>query len=331
MANKNFKISTSKEAYEVNSRAIVVSLTLRNKVQDHYLRSLVELDETSSIVDALDELKGNDEIGDIVLISNGAFSDNKAVVGVTLPNRVQDKECNGLFLCIYTAIDYCYSVLNIKDISLPLLGSESQGYSENDAIETTHNAFDIISDFKKGIKVTLCYKPSTSSITNSSSKAIIRPATNFVDMSTFKIDSYYSYFITYIEQRLRLGFSIPRISDKNDFDFVMAEYGIAPAQLSTWKGPQKKKDAKSKKDVYYPKPGKKALMRIVSILDMSFEEAKDAFFFCGYGLNQFDPIENEWIEYLKLEERGPIREFSSYLVRKYGQKANLLSNEDESL
>ena len=320
MATKNYKVDFKGKPNDCDCDALIVSLPFKNKY-GQFLRDIVASDSEGDLEEYLDNLSEK-KIGDIFSLPNTSSNKAKHLLGVILPLASNDPKGNVLWITLYSLFNYC--VLNkYKNIVLPLLGSEDEGYSEK---ESNSIISDVSREFirsHKGVHITLSYIPGESKNKGKEEKYARRPSTLLIDLDESNIESYYSYFSSYINKRNEMGYPIPNIYDEKSFEDQLSNLGFDAPQISTWKGPQKKKNAKNDKDIYYPKPSKVALMRIILVLDMSYEEANRCFFFFGYGLTPFNEIDKTWIDFLLLDEREDVYWFSKELQRKFGKENGL--------
>jgi O-acetyl-ADP-ribose deacetylase (regulator of RNase III) len=202
-----------------------------------------------------------------------------------------------------------------QKIVIPLLGVDTNGYTvEQSFVAATH----VLGDFAaRNPKMSLTLAVPAPGDANERQMAIfvkkvVRPVNVVIDES--KVYSYWDYFLAYIEGRNRSGVPIDDIKDENDLSHALRSYFVSSSTMAHWKGSQKSKD---KQSAYYPVPGKPVLLMIVLLLDMSYEEAKNCFFFCGYGLSPFNKIDAFYLNILQ-NPRDDIEGINNQLIEHFG-------------
>ncbi|HBX25157.1 MAG TPA: hypothetical protein DEF61_02615 [Firmicutes bacterium] len=319
MATKNFKVEFKEKLVESDFDALLVALPFKNRY-GQFLRDVVASDSSGEIEECLDNIK-NINVGDIICLPKGNVK-SKHLLGLALPSSSSDPKGNVLWIGLYSLFNYCF-INQYKNVILPLLGSEAEGYSEAEANSIISSVSREFIQSHRGMHITLSYLPGESKNERKGEKYSKRPPSLLINLDEMNITSYYSYLLSYVKKRNEMGYPVLYIYDEKTFEDELNNLGFDAPQISTWKGPARKKNAKNDNDVYYPKPSKVALMRIILLLDMSYEEAIKCFFFFGYGLTPFNEIDRTWIEFLLLDEREDVFWFSKELQRKFGKENGL--------
>lgn len=247
------------------------------------------------------------------------------ILHIVIPQKKHDAQDNLLRLCYLNVLNKA-AELGRKDIYLPLLGIDTNGYSEDESFEILKEMVHVFQDKNKDISVTAVLTLPGATYVDRLDKGKAKPTPHhfFIAMDDTKNDSYWDYFLTYIDKRNQSGTPIAQITNEKQFTNALVAEGIKSSQMSKWKGKVKDKTG----GFYYPVPAKKLLFLIVCVLDMSYEEARDCFFSFGYGLTRFQDVQAFYIEILK-NPRDKLKTINDQLVRKFGASASLYA-EDKS-
>jgi O-acetyl-ADP-ribose deacetylase (regulator of RNase III) len=293
---------------------VVVNPLSSNKAdQSRFTRALLqacqdaELDETIA--------KAPLSIGTL-FVTPGYGCGFSSILHVVSPFEADDPALN---LLRFTYLSVCNKIkaMGYQQVTIPLLGIDTNGYSNNQSFET---AISVIGDYSlKNPKMdfTLAF-PAPGDANEKAmailAKKVIRPVNIVIDER--KIHSYWDYFLAYIAARKKSGAPIDGIANEAEFSHALYNHFVASSTMAHWKGLAKSKDKKSD---YYPVPGKSILFLICLLLDMSYEEAKNCFFYFGYGLSVFNPIDAYYLDILK-NPRDEIDTINDQLIKQFGSK-----------
>jgi hypothetical protein len=251
--------------------------------------------------------------------TQGYHSPYKKILHVVLPYAKDDPTGNVLRMIYQEIFSYCLDK-KVQELYLPVLGIDTQGYEESEALALGKDECTRFLLNHKGIDISLVLPLPGADIPVIKKVPLVAAANPpLIVIDNTKIKTYWDYFLTYLEERKNVGYPIPEILSEKDLHDKLFGDGISDSMMGKWKAPQK---IKGKKSTYYPAPSKSTLFLIILTLGMSYEEAENCFFFFGYGLTPFDPIEAFYLDILK-NPREEIDIINAQLIQQFGKKASL--------
>lgn len=279
-------------------------------------------------------------VGDI-FITPGYHCGFKKILHVVLPNGRRDfKEIK--LKRSYLSVFEAALKEGASEMTLPLLGIDTNGYEEKDSFKAFHKVASKFAAKHPDFLIRLvlpnpdmpdnrmCMRLESERSYGILSGPRVPVITHVpIVIAKSQANSYWDYLVTYIQERTKAKHPIPEIRDESAFIEDLCAYSVSASSMSKWKGKAK---AKVGKGTYYPKPAKKLLFLIVLILDMTYDEAIQCFFAFGYGLSQFEPVEEFYLDTLEDYPRDEdIYDINQKLIDRFGVKEQLFDDSEGDL
>jgi hypothetical protein len=300
-------------------------------------------------------------VGDI-FITPGYHSGFKKILHIVLPNGYRDfKEIK--LKRSYLSVFEAALKEGASEMTLPLLGIDTNGYEEKDSFKAFHKVASKFAAKHPDFLIRLvlpnpdmpdnrmCMRLESERSYGILSGPRVPVITHTpIVIAKSQANSYWDYLVTYIQERTKAKHPIPEIRDESAFIEDLCAYSVSASSMSKWKGKAKAKVGKGtgkpfkatgkrktkaeieQESYYYPKPAKKLLFLIVLILDMTYDEAIQCFFAFGYGLSQFEPVEEFYLDTLEDYPRDEdIYDINQKLIDRFGVKEQLFDDSENDL